>query len=94
MLFRSTHQISICLSGSTLKALLTRSLPGTPGPDFPSGVGESQHIGRLTPDFVMQNTSLEGQQAMGLAKFPTNRRGIPDGEHKMLERANEILGFA
>ncbi|KAL8832771.1 MAG: hypothetical protein Q9191_000041 [Dirinaria sp. TL-2023a] len=68
---------------------------GAPGPDFPSGVGETQHVGRLTPDFVMQNITPEAQRAMGLAKYETgDRPGISSGERKMLERANEILGFA
>ena len=69
-------------------------LDGTPGPDFPSGKGESQHRGRLTSDYVMQNIKLEAQQAMGLAKFPADKRGVLDGENRMLQRANEILGFA
>lgn len=67
---------------------------GTPGPDFPSGLGESQHMGRLTTDYAMQNISSEAQQAMGLAKLSSNKKGISKGEQKILERANEILGFA
>lgn len=50
-------------------------------------------MGRLTPDYVMQNIDLEAQQAMGLAKFPANGKGVSEGEHKMLKKANEILGF-
>ena len=50
-------------------------------------------MGRLTPDYVMQNIGLEAQQAMGLAKFPTKRKGVSGGEHYMLTKANEILGF-
>lgn len=38
---------------------------GTPAPDFPSGIGESEHLGRLTPDFVMQHIDVEAQRAMG-----------------------------
>lgn len=66
---------------------------GTPGPDFPGGIGESLHVGRLTPDFVMQNIEGESQQAMGLTKFDAERRDLPAGERQMLQRANEILGF-
>lgn len=50
-------------------------------------------MGRLTADYVMQNINVKAQQAMGLAKFPSHRKGVSEGEHKMLERANEILGF-
>lgn len=51
-------------------------------------------MGRLNTDYVMQNINLEAQQAMGLANFSGDRKGVSKGEHKMLERANEILGFA
>ena len=66
---------------------------GLPGPDFPSGPGESEHIGRLTPDFVMENIGAEAQQAMGLAKFDSKRKGVPKNEQATLERCNEVLGF-
>lgn len=64
-----------------------------PGPDFPSGAGESQHLGRLTPDFVMQNIDIEAQRAMGLARYDYNQKGLLERERHMLQRANEILGF-
>ena len=67
---------------------------GVPGPDFPSGVGENQHIGRLIPDFVIENIDKEARQAMGIAAFETERKDLPAKERQMLERANEILGFA
>ena len=66
---------------------------GLPGPDFPSSIGESQHIGRLTPDFVMQNIDKEAQQAMGLTRFDTERIDLLAKERRMLQRANGILGF-
>ncbi|KAL9124291.1 MAG: hypothetical protein Q9217_006365 [Psora testacea] len=66
---------------------------GLPGPDFPSGVGEGQHVGRLSTDFVMQNIDKEAQQAMGIARFDKERRDLPAQDRQMLERANEILGF-
>ena len=50
-------------------------------------------MGRLTPDYVMDNISVEAQRAMGLAPFDAAARGIPGGERRMLEKANEILGF-
>ena len=66
---------------------------GTPGPDFPSGVGESHHLGRLTPDFVMQNIDVEARRAMGLTRYDAGQQGLPERERQMLQRANEILGF-
>lgn len=66
---------------------------GRPAPDFPSGEGETQHIGRLTPDFVMQNICTEAKQAMGLAKFDIERKDQRKNERMTLERCNEILGF-
>ena len=51
-------------------------------------------MGRLTPDYVMQNIDERAQQAMGLARFRAERKGVSEGQRNMLERANEILGFA
>ena len=46
------------------------------------------------PDYFMGNISLEGQRAIGLARFDYKQRsGISEGERKMLVKANEILGF-
>ncbi|KAI4125292.1 MAG: hypothetical protein LQ338_004338 [Usnochroma carphineum] len=67
---------------------------GTPAPDFPSGEGESQHRGRLTPEYVMKNISVEAQRAMGLAPYDVQEKGIPEPERAVLRKANEILGFA
>ncbi|KAL8947969.1 MAG: hypothetical protein Q9222_005798 [Ikaeria aurantiellina] len=67
---------------------------GTPAPDFPSGQGEAHHRGRLTPEYVMKNISLEAQEAMGLAAYKTEQRGIAERELTMLRKANQILGFA
>lgn len=50
-------------------------------------------MGRLTPDYIIQNVDLDAQRAMGLTKFDSDAPGIPAGERKMLRRANEILGF-
>ncbi|KAF4429683.1 DUF1479 domain [Fusarium acutatum] len=58
-------------------------LRGTPGPDFPGGAGESGHVGRGTEDM------LDGaaRRAMGLSALRT------EGEGKVVEEANRILGF-
>ncbi|KAL8720792.1 MAG: hypothetical protein Q9225_002387 [Loekoesia sp. 1 TL-2023] len=70
-----------------------RFAEGTPAPDFPTGEGESHHRGRLTPEYVMKNISLEAQRAMGLAPFDAEQKGIPERERSVLRRANEVLGF-
>ena len=80
---------SVCLG---YRADLIRNA-GIPAPDFPSGEGEGQHIGRLTPDYVMQNIDLKAQQAMGLSKWNEDVGSRTPGEARLLERANEILGF-
>ena len=67
---------------------------GSPGPDFPSGEGEIHFMGRLTPGYVMGNIDVEAQQAMGLARHDMTAQRIPTQERRMLERANEILGFS
>lgn len=67
---------------------------GTPAPDYPAGEGESQHRGRLTIDFVIKNISREAQQAMGLTKYDSELKGLPERERQTMRRANEILGFA
>lgn len=66
---------------------------GTPAPDFPSGIGESEHLGRLTPDFVMQNIDIQAQRAMGLTKYNTDQKDLPERERQVLHTANSILGF-
>ncbi|KAL8692497.1 MAG: hypothetical protein Q9218_002500 [Villophora microphyllina] len=68
---------------------------GFPAPDFPSSSeGESQHRGRLTPEYVMNNISLEAQRAMGLVPFDAVARGVREQERRVMRRANEILRFA
>ncbi|KAL8634418.1 MAG: hypothetical protein Q9228_007987 [Teloschistes exilis] len=67
---------------------------GLPAPDFPSSSeGESQHRGRLTPEYVMENISLEAQRAMGLVAFPVEAKGVLQQERRVMTRANAILGF-
>lgn len=66
---------------------------GVPAPDFPSGEGEGQFMGRLTADYVMKNIDLDAQRAMGLSKYDSSVPGLLPQERKTLERANEILGF-
>lgn len=50
-------------------------------------------MGRLAPDYVMENIGVEAQRAMGLAPYNDNVKGIPTEERRMLEKANQIFGF-
>ena len=55
--------------------------------------GESEFLGRLTPDFVLEHISAEAARGMGLARWDVEQKGVISRERRMLERANEILGF-
>lgn len=37
---------------------------------------------------------IKAQRAMGLAKYASERRGLPQNERHMLEIVNEVLGFS
>lgn len=65
-------------------------LKGTPGPDFPGGKGESEHIGRPTEEFLHQVTNEEGLKAFGFQELVG---GESEGEKKVMEKVNRILGF-
>lgn len=65
-------------------------LKGTPGPDFPGGKGESEHIGRPTEEFLHQVTNEEGLRAFGFQELVG---GESEGEKKVVEEGNRILGF-
>ncbi|CAG8983553.1 hypothetical protein HYALB_00004354 [Hymenoscyphus albidus] len=67
-------------------------LTGTPGPDFPGGIGESEHVGRPKVADLMKSSETIGLQAMGLEYFDFSE-GASVGERKVFRRANEILGF-
>ncbi len=56
-------------------------------------MGESEHLGRLTPDFVMQNIDIEAQRALGLTKYDSAQKGLQERERQVLQNANSILGF-
>ena len=65
---------------------------GFPGPDFPGGKGESEHRGRPSLQYLQKYAGAEGLRAMGFAKFETPMSG--QGEMKMIQLANEALGFS
>lgn len=62
---------------------------GIAPPDFPAGVGESQHKGRGKSDDIH---SVKGKQGMGIAKFVANEQLTP-GQKVAIATANSILGF-
>ena len=58
-------------------------LAGTPGPDFPGGKGESEHVNRMGKEDVEKAGGVNGLRGMGLAPW--------DVENEFLGRANEIV---
>lgn len=64
-------------------------LAGTPGPDFPGGKGESEHVDRPGPEFI---TSSEGRKGAGFEKLVA-QEGEPRGAKAVIEKANKILGL-
>ncbi|KAE8451171.1 hypothetical protein EG329_004843 [Mollisiaceae sp. DMI_Dod_QoI] len=61
---------------------------GTPGPDFPGGVGESQHAGRMKREDIEKVGGKEGLRAMGLESWEP----LLEREREFVNVANEILG--
>jgi hypothetical protein len=74
------------------KSFANDSGTGTPSPDFPGGVGESQHVGRAVQEDISAVSGVNGLRAMGLDKFDENTGRTP-GEKKVMANANRILGF-
>lgn len=68
-------------------------LAGTPSPDFGGGVGESKHIGRPGVEDVEKVDAGDGMRAFGLKKWESGAPGLSAGQRKVMEKANEILGF-
>ncbi|KAF2156557.1 DUF1479-domain-containing protein [Myriangium duriaei CBS 260.36] len=69
-------------------------LQGIPAPDFPGGEGESRHVGRPGVADVAQVNDKAGMRAFGLERWNSEQEGLSEGEKKMLQIANETLGFA
>jgi hypothetical protein len=67
-------------------------LEGTPGPDFPGGKGESEHVGRPTLDTLKSVADTTGLKAMGFARFE-DADASSAGEKAVFAKANEILGL-
>ncbi|KAH9992566.1 DUF1479 domain protein [Xylariaceae sp. FL0662B] len=67
-------------------------LNGTPGPDFPGGQGEANHVNRPTEAYLRSHATTEGLRAFGFEKLVTAASDGP-GAKNVIKRANEILGF-
>lgn len=68
-------------------------LQGTPCPDFGGGVGESEHIGRPGVEDVRKVDPEDGMRAFGLSAWDSSAPGLTEGQRRVMERSNEILGF-
>lgn len=67
---------------------------GVPAPDFPGGKGESEHIGRATAESVSAIADQLSLASMGLSKLKGLEGQKSSGAEKMIERANQLLGFS
>lgn len=65
---------------------------GTPGPDFPGGKGESEHVDRPTEQFLRSVSDVDGLASVGLEPLAEPVDGSK-GEKEVVRRANSILGF-
>lgn len=65
---------------------------GTPGPDFPGGKGESEHVDRPDEEFLRSVTNTDGLASVGLEPLDETREGS-GGEKEVVRRVNRILGF-
>ena len=65
---------------------------GTPGPDFPGGKGESEHVDRPTEQYLRSVAGADGLVSVGLEPIPEPVSGS-EGETEVIRRANSILGF-
>lgn len=65
---------------------------GTPGPDFPGGKGESEHVERPGESFLRSVTNKDGLASVGLEALTEPVTGT-EGEMSVVRRANRLLGF-
>ena len=68
-------------------------LRGLPGPDFPGGQGESNHVGRPSAEDVMTVSGIEGLRAIGLESWNSDEAGLTRGQRQVMDRSNKLLGF-
>lgn len=71
-------------------------LKGIPSPDFPGGVGESQHVGRPDAAAVVAMAAggpPEALRAFGFAPFDV-QGAKGEGEAEVLKYGNQVMGFS
>jgi hypothetical protein len=92
----SVLYIPVCPVTELNAAYLARQreafLAGTPGPDFPGGKGESEHVGRPTQNYLRDQASVGGLRAMGLENLVAAENDTI-GAKTVVERANAVLGY-
>ena len=69
-------------------------ITGLPGPDFPGGIGEANHIGRPNTQDAAAVMHDDGMRAFGLQAWEADKQGLSTGERHVMQKANEMLGFA
>jgi len=62
-------------------------LNGTPGPDFPGGKGESEHVGRIRREDIESAGGEDALRAMGLARWEAQL----ESEKEVVRVANSIV---
>ncbi|KAF3064610.1 hypothetical protein GL218_01343 [Daldinia childiae] len=67
-------------------------LNGTPGPDFPGGRGEADHVNRQTESHLRSYATADGLRAFGFEKLHPATTNT-SGAKTITSLANEILGF-
>ncbi|KAI1139453.1 DUF1479-domain-containing protein [Hypoxylon sp. FL0543] len=92
----SVLYIPVCpVTGLNARCLVRQRaafLNGTPGPDFPGGRGEADHVNRQTESSLRSYATTEGLRAFGFEELvPTTTDTT--GAKRITTLANEILGF-
>ena len=67
-------------------------LQGIPAPDFPGGIGESQHIGRPDAATLMALAGQDALRACGFAPFDVSA-AKERGEKEVLKYGNKVMGL-
>lgn len=67
-------------------------LNGTPGPDFPGGKGESEHVNRPNETYLHAHAESNGLRAFGFERLAPADEDT-SGARKAVASANAILGF-
>lgn len=75
-----------------VKSTTLTKVSGIPSPDFPGGVGESNHVG-VSRAADVAKLGAEGLRAMGLERWDSEADGYTAGEKEVMRQANKILGF-